>query len=201
MNTREALPSSPSVTLGESIAAVGAGSSSVMVSVTADGSRISRSLAAEPDTVTLLVGWSVALSTAVIVTVPVLEVAPAAIRSSVFELSRKSEAAVFVPAAADTVTTVSRPVTRSSAAVTVLPSRPPSAMESGDSESVTVAASSSSVIVPEADAVEIVAFTGSLSSRTTVSFVSSVSSPVTETVTVLLVSPAAKVSVPAESAA
>ena len=59
---------------------------------------------------------------------------------------------------------------------------------------------SSSMIVPVPVAVPRAAFTAPLRLTTTVSFSSSSVSPVTDTATVLLVSPAAKVSVPATSA-
>ena len=77
---------------------------------------------------------------------------------------------------------------------------PFSGIEASATDSVTVGAASSSVIVPVPDAVPIVAFTAPLSDTTTVSSGSSVVSPVTDTVIVLLVSPAAKVSVSALSA-
>ena len=61
---------------------------------------------------------------------------------------------------------------------------------------VTVGSSSLSVIVPVPVPADIPALVESLSSTTTVSFCSSTSSPVTVTLNDLLVSPAAKVSVP-----
>ena len=63
-----------------------------------------------------------------------------------------------------------------------------------------VGAPSSSLIVPVPVPVEIAAFTALLSSTTTFSSGSSVASPVTDTARVRLVSPAAKVRVPAASA-
>ena len=77
---------------------------------------------------------------------------------------------------------------------------PLSAMEVRDSASVTVGASSSSVIVPVPLAVPMLAFDAPLSVTSTVSSGSSVVSPVTETVIVSLVSPAVKVRVPEVSA-
>ena len=61
--------------------------------------------------------------------------------------------------------------------------------------------SSSSRIVPVAEPVEIVAFTGLLSETTIVSFDSGSSSPVAETKIFRLNSPASKTRVPAVSAA
>ena len=60
----------------------------------------------------------------------------------------------------------------------------------------TVGVPSSSVIVPVPVAVETAAFAALLSVTTTVSSASSVVSPVTDTLKVWLVAPAAKVSVP-----
>ena len=58
-------------------------SSSVIVSVTGSGCTIARSFAAAPETVTCRFGWSTSLSMALILTVPVLVVAPAAMVSVV----------------------------------------------------------------------------------------------------------------------
>ena len=77
---------------------------------------------------------------------------------------------------------------------------PFSGIESSATASVTVGAASSSVIVPVPEAVPTVAPAALPSVTTTVSSGSSVVSPVTDTVIVLLVSPAAKVSVPEASA-
>ena len=63
-----------------------------------------------------------------------------------------------------------------------------------------VGAPSSSVILPVPVPVEIIAFVGWLNATTTVSSGSSVVSPVTDTVMLRLVSPAANVSVPAVNA-
>ena len=203
VNVRFAEPLFPSVTLGESIDSVGASSSSVIVSVTDDGCVIPWLLVAVPDTVTLLSGSSRVLSTAVIVTVPLLLVLPATMVSVGLALRLKSPFAVFAPAAAATVMVVAADDARSSVAVTVAELVAPlSAIEVRDSARVTVGASSSSVIVPVPvpAVLDTVAFVGLLRATTTVSFGSSVVSPRTDTVTVLLVSPAAKVSVPPLSA-
>ena len=77
---------------------------------------------------------------------------------------------------------------------------PFSEIESSATASVTVGAASSSVIVPVPVPLPIVAPEALPSVTTTVSFGSSVVSPVTDTVIVSLVSPAAKVSVPEASA-
>ena len=105
-------------------------------------------MVAVPDTVTVLFGVLTALSSAVIVTVPVLMVAPAAM-VRVFALDReKSPTAAFAPGFADTVTAVIALEARSNVAVTVL--IPPfSEIDAGDSESVTVGVASSSVRVKE----------------------------------------------------
>ena len=182
---------------------VGVASSSVIVSVTDEGCVIPCELVAEPDTVTLLSASSVELSTAVTVTEPVLLVLPAAMVSVVLLLSEKSPAAVFAPGAADTVMVVDADEGRSRLAVTVAELVAPlSAIDVRDSASVTVGAASSSLIVPvPVPAVaDTVAFVGLLRVTTTVSFGSSVVSPRTDTVTVLLVSPAENVSVPPLSA-
>ena len=73
---------------------------------------------------------------------------------------------------------------------------PFSEIESSATASVTVGAASSSVIVPVPVPLPIVAPEALPSVTTTVSSGSSVLSPVTDTVMLLLVSPAAKVSVP-----
>ena len=203
VNVRFAEPLFPSVTLGESIDSVGAPSSSVIVSVTDDGCVIPCEFVAEPDTVTLLSASSRVLSTAVTVTVPLLLVLPAAMVSVVLLFSLKSPFAVFAPAAAETVTVVCWLDARSRLAVTVAELVAPlSAIELRDSARVTVGVASSSVIVPVPlpAVADTVAFAAPLRATTTVSFGSSVVSPRTVTVTVLLVSPAANVSVPPLSA-
>ena len=75
-----------------------------------------------------------------------------------------------------------------------------SEIEAEDSERVTEGASSSSVMVPVAEEAPSDAFPALLRSTTTVSSGSSAASPVTETVTVRLAAPAAKVRVPEASA-
>ena len=77
---------------------------------------------------------------------------------------------------------------------------PFSEIESSASASVTVGAASSSVIVPVPVPVPTVAPEALPRATTTVSSGSSVASPVTDTVMLLLVSPTAKVSVPEASA-
>ena len=79
---------------------------------------------------------------------------------------------------------------------------PASAIDDAATASVTPGAASSSVIVPVPvpAVLDTTAFTGPLSPTVTVSSGSSVPSPVTVTATVLLVSPAVNVSVPAAGA-
>ena len=124
---------------------VGAPSSSVMVSVWFEGFDTPPPLAA-PDTVTVLFGASTELFTAVIVTVPVLEVLPAAIVSSLFVDIVKSPATAGLTALAETVTVTAALDAPDSVAVTVL-DPPFSEIEDGVSTSVTVGAPSSSVMV------------------------------------------------------
>ena len=185
-------------------------SSSSMVSVTDAGfADVEPDTPPEvvPDTVTSLSPSDVMLSTAVTVTVPVLAVEPAANVSVVAELRVKSSAAAFVPAAASTSTVICSAEAWLSVAVTVdtLVAGSPdpawlfSSIIDGVSTSVTVGASSSSVIVPVplAAVADRTALVGLPSAMITVSFGSSVSSPVTDTVKVSLVLPAANVTVPA----
>ena len=94
------VPLPPSVMLGESMESVGGSSSSAMVSVTSDG--FANSPVAVPETVTNLSGAMSPLSTAVIVTVPVLVVAFAAM-ISVVPVSVKS---VPAPGEVETVIVV-----------------------------------------------------------------------------------------------
>ena len=171
-------------------------SSSVIVSVASEGLATPCPPLAVPDTLTVLFTASTSLSFAVTVTVPVLEVAPAAIVSVVFDESAKSPGTAGETAAAVTVTVTASPDAPDSAAVTVL--EPPSSeIDEGESARLTVGVSSSSVIVPVAVAVPIPAPpVAPLSVSVSVSFGSSIASPVTFTVTVFEVSPAAKVSVP-----
>ena len=98
------------------------------------------------DTVTDLSGASTALFTALIFTVRVLVVAPAAIVSVSFVLSVKSPATAGETAAADTTSVTFSLDTPLSVAVTVVES-PFSPIEAGLSTRVTVGVASSSVIV------------------------------------------------------
>ena len=175
-------------------------SSSAIVNVTAAGAATS-ALSTLPDTVTDLSGSGSASSTAAMITVPRLAVAPAAMVSLRFVLRVKSPASALVPAAAETVTVVAAPTARDSAAVTVavLPV-PPSSMVEGVSVSADVAEASSSRIVPVPVDGPSTALTGSARTTSTVSFGSSLPSPLTETSTLPLVAPAAMVRVPEDSA-
>ena len=168
-----------------------------------------RLLVAAPLTVTRSSELS-ASSTAVIVTSPVLAVAPSAMVSTLVELSVKSPSTVLLPdaGAADTVIVVTSPDGRSSLAVTVetLPA-PVSLITAGVSTSVATGAGSSSVIVPYrpllpglVENAEVsdgwnVAFTGEEKPAETVSSPSSTLSPFTVTSNVSVVSPAWKVTV------
>ena len=113
-----------------------------------------------------------------------------------FELSSKSPAAAFVPAAADTVTVVAAPDAASSSAVTVADVCVPlSSIVVRDRISVTAGASSSSVIVPVPVSIEIVPLVARFSATTSVSSGSSVASPCTITSKLFSVSPASNVKV------
>ena len=125
---------------------VGVASSSVIVRVRSDGCGTPRPPEAVADTVTDLSGASTALSTALILTVLVLVVAPAAIVSVSFALSVKSEATAGDTAVADTTSVTFSVDTPLSVAVTVVES-PFSEIEAGLSTSVTVGVASSSLIV------------------------------------------------------
>ena len=120
---------------------------SVMVSVCADGCVIARLLAANPVTSTVRSGWSISLSRAAIVTVPVLVVPPAAM-VSVVPLRVKSPITAGFTGAAETATVVAWLDGWSRVAVTVL-DPPSSEIEVGASTSVTtgVASLSASVTV------------------------------------------------------
>ena len=169
-------------------------SSSVMVRLAPVTAPMPKAFVAVPVTVRFRSASSVVLSRAVIVTVSsAFSVLPAGIvieaSSGTDQVSERAGMVIVVGwleawlRAADT------------AAV------PPfSGIEAGVTDSVTVGVASSSVIVPVPAAVPMVAATAPLSSRTTVSFGSSVVSPVTETLTVCREAPAAKVSVPSSSA-
>ena len=124
---------------------VGVPSSSVMVSVWFEGFDTLPPLAA-PDTVTVLFGASTLLLFAVIVTVPVLAVAPAAIVRTLSVDRLKSPATAGLTALAETVTVTAALDACDSAAVTVL-TPPFSEIEVGLSDSVTVGVLSSSVMV------------------------------------------------------
>ena len=121
-------------------------SSSAMFRVCSDGCAIPCVLVATPETSTSRSGWSMVLSLAVTVTVPVLSVAPAAIRRTLFELSVKSFPSAASTGAAETAITVSSLEARSSFAITVL--FPPfSGIEAGVRTSVACGVSSLSLIV------------------------------------------------------
>ena len=77
-----------------------------MVSVWLAGSRTPSVLVAVADTLTLLLAVSTSLSTAVMVTVPVLEVARAAMVSTLLELRVKSPLTAGLTGAAATVIVV-----------------------------------------------------------------------------------------------
>ncbi len=124
---------------------VGAASLSLIDSVTLEGAVTPWLLTADADTVTVLCGASTLLSTAVIVTDPVLSVAPAAIVKAV-PFSVKSAATAGDTAVADTVTVVATLDGWLSVAVTVLLPLF-SVIESGVRISVTAGATSSSMIV------------------------------------------------------
>ena len=185
---------------GESVSrVVGAASSSTRVSVRLAGAATPLPPDAVPETVTCLSGEPTALSLAVIVTVPVLAVEPAAMLRVRAALSVKSAASApdDDTAAADTVIVVASLEAPESTAVTV--ATPPfSETDDEDSTSDTVDAPSSSRIVS-------VASGGSTAPRVpdavpeTVTVLSgaSVALPTAVTVTVpaLVVSPAAMVSV------
>ncbi len=198
-NVRSVCPLSPSATVGLSMPTVGASSSSSSVSgapVTDSDPPAAWLFAAVPPTVPPRFASSCALSTAVMVTVSASVVAPAAITISA------SASTVYRPLTAAMVTVVVALDVVPPLSVAVTSAVPPfSEIESSSSDSVTVGASSSSVIVPVPTAVPMLALVAPLSVSFTVSFGSSCVSPVTDTVIVLLVSFAANVSVPAASAA
>ena len=116
-----------------------------MVSVASDGAAAPLPPTAVAETVTALSGASVALSTGVIVTVPVLVVEPAKMFSVVAVLSEKSPDTAGDTAAADTVTVVASLAALSSVAVTV--ATPPfSEIDDADNASVTTGLSSSMTV-------------------------------------------------------
>ena len=113
-------PSSLIESADSSSVTVGASSSSVMVSVTSVGSVTPWLLPAVPDTRTFLSGVSTSLLLALIVTVPVLPVRPAAMVSVWFVLSVKSPSTAGETAVADTETVVVSLEARFSLALTVV---------------------------------------------------------------------------------
>ena len=125
---------------------VGVASSSVIVRVWLDGADTPLPPVTVADTVTDLSGASTPLFTALILTVRVLVVAPAAIVSVSFALSVKSEATAGETAVADTTSVTFSLDTPLSVAVTVVES-PFSEIEAGLSTSDTVGVASSSLIV------------------------------------------------------
>ena len=125
---------------------VGVASSSVIVRVRLDGADTPRPPVTVADTVTDLFGASTALFTALILTVRVLVVAPAAIVSVSLLLSVKSEATAGETAVADTTSVTFSLDGPLSVAVTVVES-PFSEIDDGLRTRVTVGVASSSVIV------------------------------------------------------
>ena len=95
----------PSVTVWSSPASA-VGSSSVIVSVTFVGAVTPLAFCAVAETVTSLFSAVAALSTASMVTWPMLVVAPAATERVLFVLNAKSPATALAPATAETVTVV-----------------------------------------------------------------------------------------------
>ena len=174
---------------------VGTPSSSVIVSVSSPGFDTPPPLAA-PDTVTVLSAASTALSAAVIVTVPVLAVAPAAMVSVLLVESVKSPDNAGETAAADTVTVTCALDAADSVAVTVL-APPFSEIEDGLSARLTVGTPSSSVIVsvssPGFDTPPPLAAPDTVTVLSAAS--TALSAAVIVTVPVLAVAPAAMVSV------
>ena len=112
---------------------------STIVRVLASGSVTPSVLDAVPDTDTVSPSSSKLSSVAIMVTVPVLVVAPVAMVRVLLVLSVKSSATAGDTAVADTVTVVGAPEARFKLAVTVLES--PSSIENGDSESDTLGGS------------------------------------------------------------
>ena len=143
----DATPPVSEIDDGDSASAtVGRSSSSLSVRVTFDGATTLLPPATVPETVTDLSGESTSLPLAVIVTSPLLAVAPAAM-VSVFSAERpKSAATAPVPAAAPTVTVTASLDLPDSVAVTDA-TPPVSEIDDGDSDSATVGNVSSSVSV------------------------------------------------------
>ena len=117
----------------------------MIVSVWADGGTSPEGPLTVPLTVTCLSGLSTVSSTAVIVTVPVLCVSPAAIARSRFVLSAKSLATAGEAADAEILTVTGSLAGGLRVAVTVL-TPPSSPIRAGVSTSVTAGAPSSSMI-------------------------------------------------------
>ena len=137
---------SPSLAEASSTVTAALPSSSVMVSVWLEGAETPLPPATVADTVTFLSAATASLFAAVIVTVPVLVVEPAAMVSFVLVLRVKSEAVAGETGDADTVTVTASLETALSSAVTV--AEPPSSpIEDLLSTRDTVGVSSSSVIV------------------------------------------------------
>ena len=113
----------------ERVTVVDGNSLSVMVSVRSGGSSTPRSFSVVADTVTRLLGASTSLSTASIVTDPVLSVAPMGI-VSVVPICRKSPATAGATGVAVTVIVVAAVDGLSSVAVTVV-DPPSSRIDSG----------------------------------------------------------------------
>ena len=113
------IPSSPAFVSTDRVSAVGVSSSSTMVSVFAAGTAIPCPPEAVADTVTVLSGASMLLSTAARVTTPVLVRLPAAMVSAL-PACVKSPATAGDTAAADTVSVTAALEARSSVAVTAL---------------------------------------------------------------------------------
>ncbi len=125
---------------------VGVASSSVIVRVLSAGFATPLPPDAVADTVTDLLGASTALFTALMLTFPVLVVAPAAMVSVSFALSVKSAPTAGDTAAADTTSVTFSLDTPLSVAVTTVES-PFSPIDAGLSARATVGVPSSSVIV------------------------------------------------------
>ena len=142
------VPLSPIVADDNASVARGGPSSSRIVSVLPVGFPTPLPPEAVPETATDLFGSSSLLSTAVIVTAPVLVVSPDAIVNLSVLDNVKSPAAVSAPGAADTVTVTAALDTPESVAVTVAAFDVPlSSIVADDNASVTVGNASSSVSV------------------------------------------------------
>ena len=181
-------------------ATVGNASSSLSVNVTSEGAATPLPPETVPETVTDLSGESTEFPCAVIVTLPVLVVSPAAIVSFVrLDSSVKSSATAPAPAAAATVTvTASLDAPESVAVTAATPLLSP--IDVGDSPSVTVGSvSSSSSVNVTFDGAATPLAPETVPETITVSSASCVvsSTPVTVTVPVLVVTPAAIVNVSA----